>query len=228
LLVNKLQSIRFDIRKFAANDVSVSVDFLSDYRIDETDPIPVLYQSGYLTIKRFDEQFNSFILGFPNQEVKYGFLKNLLPSYAPADSISMNKFFAGDFIRELWQGNVDGFMTQLTAFFASIPYDAVNQIKRDEQHYQYTFYLLFTLMGQFAETEVKSALGRADAVVKTADAIYVFEFKMDSNATAESALQQIDEKAYLIPYTADERRLVKIGVEFSLESKGIKRWAVSS
>ena len=84
--------------------------------------------------------------------------------------------------------------------------------------------MLFTLMGQFIDTEVKSATGRADAVVKTADSIYVFEFKMDENATAEAALAQIDDKGYLIPYSADHRRLVKIGVEFSKKAKGIKRW----
>jgi hypothetical protein len=86
------------------------------------------------------------------------------------------------------------------------------------------FYLLFTLMGQFIDTEVKDSDGRADAVVKTADSIYVFEFKMDNTATAEDALAQIDGKGYLIPYTADSRRLVKIGVAFSLEKNGIKQW----
>ena len=105
---------------------------------------------------------------------------------------------------------------------------------KDEKYYQLIFYLLFTNIGQFIETEVKSAKGRADAVVKTADSIYVFELKMNYSlpcgegrggvATAEEALKQIDEKEYLIPYTADKRRLVKIGVEFSIEDKGIKRW----
>jgi len=115
-------------------------------------------------------------------------------------------------------------MTQLTAFMASIPYDAIKKEHRDEQYYQHLFYLIFELMGQFVKTEVKSAEGRCDAVVKTFDSIYVFEFKMDTNATAEAALAQIDKKGYLIPYTADHRRLVKIGVEFSIKKKGIKRW----
>ncbi|MDR2383576.1 MAG: PD-(D/E)XK nuclease domain-containing protein, partial [Prevotellaceae bacterium] len=111
------------------------------------------------------------------------------------------------------------------AFFASIPYDLSDQTER---HYQLVFYLIFTLMGQFVQTEVKSARGRADAVVKTADTVYVFEFKMDENATAEKALAQINDKGYLIPYTADGRKLVKIGVEFSAEERGLSRWIVES
>jgi hypothetical protein len=120
-------------------------------------------------------------------------------------------------------------MKQLTAFFASIfrlrsitvPYDTIKKEHRDEQYYQHVFYLLFTLMGQFIGTEVKNAEGRADAVVKTDDAIYVFEFKMVSEHS-----RTIDDKGYLIPYTADSRRLVKRGVAFSLETKGIKRWVM--
>ena len=117
-------------------------------------------------------------------------------------------------------------MTSLRAFFSKIPYSAIKKKHRDEQYYQHVFYLLFTLMGQFVETEVENSEGRADAVVKTADSIYVFEFKMDDNATAEEALKQINSKDYAIPYIADHRKIVKIGVEFSQKEKGIKRWLI--
>jgi hypothetical protein len=163
-------------------------------------------------------------LGFPNEEVEYGFLKELLPAFAP-QVIKDDSFSTSRFTKALAKGDVEQFMDILTAFYASIPYDAVKQEHRDEQYYQHLFYLLFTLMGQFVETEVKSAKGRADAVVKTTDSIYVFEFKMDENSTAEDALAQIDAQGYLVPYSADHhRRLIKIGVEFSKEEKGIKRW----
>jgi hypothetical protein len=115
-------------------------------------------------------------------------------------------------------------MTSLKALFADIPYDAIKEKHRDEQYYQHVFYLLFTLMGQFVQTEVKSSKGRADVVVKTADNIYVFEFKMDSKATAEDALKQINDRDYAIPYIADHRKTVKIGVEFSRRKRGVKRW----
>jgi hypothetical protein len=137
----------------------------------------------------------------------------------------LNDFFAGKFTKYLMEGNAEKFMTSIRAFFASIPYDLSY---RTERHYQFVFYLIFTLMGQFIRTEVKSARGRADAVVKTADAIYVFEFKMEKNATAEKALEQIDRKGYLIPYTADGRKLVKIGAEFSAEERTLSRWIVKS
>jgi hypothetical protein len=222
-LVKMLKDIDFDIRKMGNDEVSATVEFLTDYRIDSKDPIPVLYQAGYLTIKGYDSRFNIFFLGFPNEEVKYGFLRNLLPAYVPADSILLNTFYTGDFIRDLWAGNVDGFMIRMQAMFAAIPYDLSD---RTERHYQLVFYLLFTLMGQFVQTEVKSSKGRSDAVVKTPDTIFVFEFKMDTNGTAEEALKQIDDKAYLIPYIADGRKMVKIGAEFSAEERGLSRWIV--
>ena len=224
-LVKMLKNSNFDIRKLN-NDVTIAVESIDDYRFDETSLEPLLYQSGYLTIKSYDEKYDEFILGFPNEEVKYGFLKELLPVFAP--QVKLNKTFsASRFIKALDKGEVEEFMILLKAFYASISYDAIKQEHRDEQFYQHVFYLLFTLMGQYVETEVKSANGRADAVVKTDDSIYVFEFKIDERSTAEAALAQIDEKGYLIPYSADGRRLVKIGVEFSQEDKGIKRWLVA-
>jgi hypothetical protein len=117
-------------------------------------------------------------------------------------------------------------MTMLQAYFATIEYDAIPKALQKEKFYQFVFWQLFTLMGQFVQTEVKSSRGRADAVVKTADSIYVFEFKMDSNATAEDALAQINSTDYAIPYFADHRKTVKIGVEFSQTERGVKRWLI--
>jgi len=217
-----LRKDNFDVRKFN-NDITIEVRSIDEYRANETSLVPLLYQSGYLSVKSYNSEDDEFTLGFPNEEVKYGFLKELLPAFAP-QVIKDNSFSITRLKRALTNGDVELFMKILTAFFASIPYDAIKQEHRDELYYQHVFYLLFTLMGQFVVTEVKSAEGRADAVVKTADSIYVFEFKMDNNATAEEALAQIDDKGYLIPYSADHRRLVKIGVAFSKEDKGIKQW----
>ena len=110
-------------------------------------------------------------------------------------------------------------MNRLQAFFADFPY-ALNT--KTERHYQLVFYLVFKLMGQFVDAEVQSARGRADAVVKTADYIYVFEFKL--NGTVEEALAQIDDRDYLIPYSVDGRRLVKVGAEFDPEKRNLGRW----
>lgn len=124
-------------------------------------------------------------------------------------------------MRELRSGDVDAFMERLKVFFADIPYELSDNTER---HYQAIFYVVFTLMGQFVETEVRSVRGRVDAVVKTNDCIYVFEFKL--NGTAEDALKQIDEKGYLIPYQLDGKRLVKVGVNFSKETRNIDMYIV--
>jgi hypothetical protein len=223
-LANTLRNSRYDIRKLN-NDVTISVDAIDEYRAGETSLVPLLYQTGYLTIKSYDASRHAFTLGFPNEEVKYGFLNELLPAFIPNWGLD-DSFSILTFLSAVESGNVNDFMNLLRAYYAAIPYDLEENRDKDEKYYQLIFYLLFTNIGQFIETEVKSATGRADAVVKTADSIYVFEFKMDDKATAEDALAQIDDSGYLIPFTADHRRLVKIGVEFSSEAKGIKRWVV--
>jgi len=221
-LAKTLLNNYFDIRKFGDNEITIEVSAIDEYRANETSLTPLLYQSGYLTIKAYNSGDDEFTLGFPNEEVKYGFLKELFPAFAP--QILNDSFSASRFAKALRKGDVVDFMKQLTAFLASIPYDAIKKEHRDEQYYQHLFYLIFELMDQFVKTEVKSAKGRCDVVVKTTNSIYVFEFKMDTNATAEAALAQIDKAGYMIPYTADHRRLVKIGVEFNKEEKGIKKW----
>ena len=223
-LAKALHRQNYDIHKLNY-DVTIAANSIMDYRVENQNITPLLYQTGYLTIKKYDNILDEYVLGFPNEEVKYGFLNELLPAFV-LKPITSGNFSATDFLRKLMNNDIDGFMTSLQAFFADIPYDAIEQKNRNEQYYQHVFYLLFTLMGQFVQTEVKSNKGRADAVVKTADHIYVFEFKMDDNATAEDALAQINSKDYAIPYIADHRKLVKIGVEFSQTERGVKCWLI--
>ena len=200
--------------------VEASSTAFTEYRVEARNPIPLIYQSGYLTIKEYDKRFKMYRLAFPNDEVKYGFMNFILPFYTPIPD-GERRFYIGKFIKELQAGDVSAFLTRLQSFFADFPYE-LNENK--ERHYQVVFYLVFKLMGQFTEAEVRSARGRADAVVKTPDQIYVFEFKL--NGTAEQALQQIDDRGYLIPYLADGREIVKVGVEFSAETRNISRWLV--
>jgi len=223
-LAKALQNQNYDIRKFE-DDVKIAANYIMDYRAENQNLIPLLYQSGYLTIKSYEQDGNFYVLGFPNEEVKYGFLNELLPAFV-LDPIQTGNFSIIEFMQQVKQGNIDDFMISLKAFFAAIPYSAIKQEHRDEQYYQHIFYLLFTLIGEFVQTEVQNNKGRADAVLKTADNIYIFEFKMDDNATAEAALKQINSKDYAIPYTTDHRKIVKIGVEFSQTERGIKRWLI--
>ncbi|WP_416336071.1 ATP-binding protein [Butyricimonas faecihominis] len=215
-LAEMLKKTDFDLREL--DGIEVSAASLSDDRANINNPVPMIYQSGYLTIKKYDERFQIYTLGFPNDEVKYGFLNFVTPFYTPVAE-SETSFYIGKFIHELESGDVDAFLTRLRAFFAGISYELNN---RTERHYQTIFYLVFKLMGQFSETEVRSAKGRADAVVKTADYIYVFEFKLDGSA--DQALAQINDRGYLIPYTVDGRKLVKIGVNFDPAQRNIGDW----
>ena len=216
-LVELLKKSEYDLRTLIDGIVASASSF-TEYRVNANNPIPLIYQSGYLTIKDYDKRFGNYLLEFPNDEVRYGFMDFLVPYYTSVVDDERG-FYLGKFVRELESGNVDAFLTRLQAFFADFPYE-LNE--KTERHYQVVFYLVFKLMGQFTGAEVLSARGRADAVVKTPKYIYVFEFKL--NGTAEQALQQIDEKGYLIPYQADGRELVKVGVEFSAEKRNIDRW----
>lgn len=181
----------------------------------------MLYQSGYLTIKGYDRNFQIYRLAYPNGEVRKGFIESLLPSYVhlPAQN---NTFYVVSFLRDLMKGDVESCLERTRSFFASIPKDLDN---KTEKHYQTIFYLLFRLMGQYVESEVKSSVGRADVVVKLQDAVYVFEFKYDG--IPEEALAQIDSEQYAISYRADGRRVVKIGVNFDSATRTIGGWKIA-
>jgi hypothetical protein len=149
-------------------------------------------------------------------------MNNLLPVFMPKKDV-WTEFSSGSFIRDVRANNVDGFMNRLKAFFAGIPYELNN---KEEKHYQTIFYLLFTLMGEYVQAEVSSAIGRADAVVVVNDIVFIFEFKLTGNATAEDALAQIDDRKYAARYATGNKKIVKIGAEFSAEERTLSRWVV--
>jgi hypothetical protein len=221
-LFRELERTKFDILQFN-EEITVNETKINDYQPGDTNPVPLLYQTGYLTITGYDVRKRRYRLDFPNEEVKYGFLNSLLPGRIRMDADRTN-FYIGNFSDALEDGDADSFLTQLRAFFALIPYD-LHPVK-NESYYGTIFFVVFALLGQFIESEVRSAAGRADAVVKTKDAIYVFEFKLDTAGTLEDALKQIDEKGYLVPYTADGRKLVKIGVVFDTAKRTLGEWRV--
>lgn len=218
-LVDLLKQSDYDLR-LLTDGVEVTASAFSEYRADARNPLPMIYQSGYLTIKGYDREVQLYTLGFPNDEVRYGFLNFLVPYYTQVTD-DKTGFHIAKFMRELKAGDVDAFMERLKAFFAGIPYELSDNTER---HYQAIFHVVFTLLGQFIGSEVRSARGRADAVVTAPDAVYVFEFKL--NGSVEEALKQIDERGYLIPYSAEGKRLVKVGVSFSKEMRNVGEWKV--
>ncbi len=224
-LVELLKKTDTDLREI--DGIQLPAAAFADYRAEPDKPVPVIYQSGYLTIKDYDPRLRFYTLGYPNSEVRNGFLAFLLPDYT-GQNRDRGGFHIVMFSQELESGDVDSFLERLKCFFESIPYDLNDQTER---HYHVVFYLVFKLLGQYIESEVKSAKGRSDAVVHTPERLYVFEFKL--NGTAEEAMAQIDAKGYCIPYQATSSgagrrglRLTKVGVEFDKEARNIGRWLV--
>ncbi len=182
--------------------------------------LPMLYQTGYLTIKSYDERMQLYTLGYPNREVKIGFTRGLLGEY-PSKTGTASGFVA-HFYAAMDSQDIDLAMEKLQAYLAGIPNDLEN---KTEKHYQTIIYLIFSLLGFYIRTEVKSAIGRADAVCYTDNSIYVFEFKVDGSA--EDALKQIDEKGYMLPYKLEDgKTLVKVGVNISSRTRTVEKWVV--
>ena len=224
-LVQEIKRNNYDLRKLI-DGVDVDSQRLTEYSVGGTNPIPILVQSGYLTIKGYDSRFDTYHLELPNEEVKYGFLNFLSPDFIGTKSFSFDSDFdIRKFVKDIESCNVDAFMMRLQSIIASLPYptDAKNQtVEMLEYNFQVAVYLTFTLMGQFTQCEVHSIKGRADAIVETMDAIYIFEFK--TNDSAENALAQIDELCYAEKYNSSNKKIVKIGAEFNTQERKLVEW----
>jgi hypothetical protein len=195
-------------------DVLNSIDTVS------SNPIPVIYQSGYLTIKGYDEEFGEYHLGFPNKEVEEGFTRYLLPYYTGLHNPD-SPFSMGEFVRDLRSGNPEQFMQRMATLFADTDYKIVGN---SELYFHNAFYLVAKMMGFYTKVERTTSDGRMDLTIETNDYIYIVEFKLDGSAGA--ALCQINEKGYDRPFAMDSRKLYKIGVNFSLEKRCISEWKV--
>ncbi len=215
-LIDRLKESGFDAKQFSTDDYYEEEASLTDYRTDNENPVPLFYQTGYLTIKDFDEEFRSYALGYPNEEVKYGFLKSLAPYYLCAEKTS-RPLDVRNFVKDIRKGETDSLRDRFIELFARLPYPDEERIV--EQNFQNVVYIVFMLLGQFVMTEIHSAKGRADCIVETDDYVYIFEFKRDS--TAEEALKQIEDTGYALPYAADKRTLLKVGVNFNSTERTI-------
>jgi len=219
LLVNVMKQTSFDVTTLS-DRVVVSYDDLSGMQDIIHRPIPLFFQTGYLTIKDYDEEFNLYTLGFPNDEVKNGFLKFIFSYYVPVNPAEGNTTTA-KLAKALRAGNPPAFMQTLEALFANTTY----QIQGDsEKNFQYAMYIIIELLGEYVEAERATSNGRIDLLLQTKDYIYIVELKIDS--TADAALQQIEEKGYAKPFVNDPRKLFKIGVSFSTKDRRIEEWKV--
>ena len=201
-------------------------DYFMDYKADVENPLAMIYQSGYLTIKEYNRKRRQYRLNFPNNEVRNGFVTLLANDYCGRRNDPKNLVL--DINDMLDECRLDDMRDTLSGFFASIPYNANYQerVWSYESHYHYTFYLIFRLLSCYATiTEKENSRGRADIIVETANYVYIFEFKLDGTTT--EALKQIDDKGYAEPYAADGRKLFKVGVVFSSEKRNITEWVVA-
>ena len=211
---------RWDCNLYDLFHARVHAKGLLDVDLDSPHPIPVIYQSGYLTIKAYDPEFGVYTLGFPNREVEQGFVGYLLPHYS-SDKRVDSAVESCRLVQSVRRGDVDAFLERLQSFFADTPYELARDL---ELHYQNVLFIVFRLVGLYTQVEYHTNRGRIDLVLKTDRYIYIMEFKLDG--TAEEALRQIEEKGYADPFAHDGREVIRVGVNFSSAVRNIERWIV--
>ena len=218
-LVEVMRKTSFDVTTL--ENQTVDSTLMSNAEAIFENPVPYLFQSGYLTITGYNDMFRLYQLGFPNQEVKNGFLNCLLKYYVPmAPDMSGTTL-----IYQLWhsitEGNPKSFMQILSSLFANTSYQIQGETEKD---FQYDMYIISALLGEYVQVERTTSNGRIDLIIQTKEFIYIFELKV--NADAGVALRQIDEKGYARPFEGDSRKLFKIGVNFSTATRRIEDWKI--
>ena len=212
-LVQLLQECDYDLEEMS--HVKADADELNSIDSTSNNPIPVIYQSGYLTIKGFDPEFGIYTLGFPNAEVGEGFTKYLMPSYIHRKE-NRSPFLINNFVEDVRSGNTEQFIKRLRSLFADTPYEIIRNM---ETHYRNVVWLLFKLMGFYTQAEYRTSEGRIDMVVKTPKFCYVLEFKLDG--TAEEALAQISDKNYTLPFEIEDQQIIRLGINFDSQTRNI-------
>ena len=217
-LVTLLQLHEYNLEDMA--QAEATADELNSVDVASTNPIPVIYQSGYLTIKGYDARFKKYILGFPNKEVEEGFIHFLMPCYVQREE-HRTSFDISRFVTDVEAGRTEDFLQRLRSLFADTPYELIRNL---ENHYQNVVWLLFKLMGFYVKAEYHTSRGRIDLLLQTEKYCYVMEFKLDG--TAEEALAQISDKDYVLPFEMDGQQVIRIGLNFDRQTRNLERWVI--
>ena len=218
ILVRQLQKTDYPLEDLTREEITT--DMLNSIDVMNENPLPLIYQSGYLTIKGYDSRFDVYTLGFPNREVEEGFIKFIYPFYTPKTK-SKSAFSVTAFVRDIETGDADGFMQRLEALFSDGNYQTIGD---EEIYFQNTLYVFFKLLGLYVDVERHTTDGRIDILIQTSNYIYIMELKKDQSAAI--ALQQIEDKGYAAPFASDKRRIFKIGLNFNTKSRKIDDWAI--
>ena len=224
VLMKRIKNSTFDISTLKS-DVEYSKDKLKDYKDDEfkSELVPLLYYSGYLTIKEYIDEERVYILGFPNYEVEMSFFNSLADEFYQLPN-HQSGFNYADFMGDFRRGNIENVIERLKALFCTIPYANDKSVKFVERDFQNVIYLVFSILGEYIIAEPHFSKGRADSILINKTYVYLFEFKIDQDA--QTALNQINEKNYAGRFKMDDRKIVKVGVSFSSEEKNIVDWKV--
>ena len=217
-LVYQLKKTEYPLENMTTEEMST--DTLNSIDIMDENPLPLLYQSGYLTLKGYDCRFDTYQLGFPNREVEQGFIRYLLPFYTPTTK-ERGVYAIVQFVKDIERGDVKGFMQRLAGFFANGDYQVMGDL---EIYFHNTLYVFFKLLGFYVEVERHTTNGRMDILIQTPAYIYILELKVDK--TAAEALSQIERKGYAKPFEGDTRKLFKIGINFSSSQRLIDDWKI--
>ena len=226
-LVKELKYYKTNIMSFDNLDVPASA--FDQPTEDMEDALPLLYQSGYLTIKDYNQELDTYTLSIPNQEVRIGYTKGLLPAYTGLKATDVQMGFAAKFWRALKNGDIDHALQEMQSYMASIPYvegfkQKLANAATAEGFYEYTLYLIFSMLNVYVKTQVKCAGGKADMIVWMPDTIYIFVFKVSD--TAEKALEQIESNGYSLPFKTDSRKVIEIGVRFDKYTRAPLDWII--
>lgn len=218
---------RFDTQIYDIDGVEASASVFNQPTDAITSVLPLFYQSGYLTLKSYSQDTDTYVLGIPNAEVRSGLMDNLLPSVAGKTPVETQNL-AIRFKRALAGNNLDLAMEILKGFFASIPYpefgrEAFDSFEKKETYFKRLFYIVFSFMNVQIYTEVMNSEGRMDAIMYLGDNIYIIEAKLD--ASAEAALKQIEEKGYATRFAGSGKSVVRLGLNFSSKTRTIDGWA---
>ena len=217
-LVEMLRKFHTDISRIDGSEaVATSFDAPTE---NMKSILPLFYQSGYITINNFDRKANIFTLGFPNKEVKTGLMDNLYTYYV-APTLDYRATNIWRISKGLLEDDPETSLQTLQAYLEGIPYQ---DSRFDENHYTQMLYVIFSLLGLHVDSQVRTAKGRLDVVVRTEGHIYVMEVKLDR--PAQEAIEQIDSRNYLLPYSLDGRQLTKIGISFSTEERNVTEWII--
>lgn len=219
-LIEQLKRTNYPLNSLGKEELTANV--LGNIDTIDGSPVPMLYQSGYLTLTGYDKEFEMYRLGFPNQEVERGFTRFLVPYYTNLKS-DQGQLFVANFVKELRAGKVESFMKRLESLFADGDYQVMGDA---ELYFQNVVWVIFKMIGFYTEVERHTTDGRMDMLIKTQEYIYILEFKLDKSA--DEALQQIKTKQYVKPFEHDGRKIYEIGINFSTSTKRIDSWKVDS